>query len=652
MKKIYTETLSFLNKMNFSKSWAKISFFIIGIASTIWFLTRVIPKPSRATYPCMKAAAPIMSSFVIYILSLGGITLLFKKSISNFKKANYVSSLFAIFLCFALFIAFNVNDSQKADAKSLGINKIALSDTPNAPFGEAKGIFPGRVVWVMDKDATNENCKNKGNDLWFMDSNTNQTVVSRMLSDGIKVIAGKNSLADSWDGIFKYFNVNHGKNNVGYVSGEKIVIKINLTTMGNGGRHYNSAMDITPQVVMALLQQLVDSLNIAQSDITIGDPYRGMPDEVFTPCHTKYPNIHYIEGLGGSGREQTEISADDEFYTSDNNFQCRLPQAYLDAAYLINMPCLKTHNSAGITIAAKNHQGSVIGPDQDATSQYMGNYLHYDYPVDGGAKNQVMGIYRHITDYMAHPKLGGNTLIYIVDAIWSGRNWDAQVDKFGMPPFNNDWTSSFFISQDAVAIESVGFDFLYNDYKSYPANHQNANFPLVAGVQDYIHQAADPSNWAPGINYDPSSPDHSSPVGSLGVHEHWNNMTDKQYSRDLGLNKGIELIGVPSSLVVDSNPLSVINNSTENGNLNIYPNPVKDVATLNYSLTSNASVRIELISLNGQVVISKNTKQLAGHNTFLLNVSNYQLPEGSYICKVITNNKTSNVLTSKILIKR
>ncbi len=29
---------------------------------------------------------------------------------------------------------------------------------------------------------------------------------------------------------------------------------------------------------------------------------------------------------------------------------------------------------------------------------------------------------------------------------------------------------------------------------------------------------------------------------SLGVHEHWNNPVDKQYSRNLGTSEGIELV--------------------------------------------------------------------------------------------------------------
>jgi len=41
-------------------------------------------------------------------------------------------------------------------------------------------------------------------------------------------LSGKTNDAASWDAIFKYFNVNHGKGNVGYQAGEKIAVKINL----------------------------------------------------------------------------------------------------------------------------------------------------------------------------------------------------------------------------------------------------------------------------------------------------------------------------------------------------------------------------------------------------------------------------------------
>jgi hypothetical protein len=48
------------------------------------------------------------------------------------------------------------------------------------------------------------------------------------------------------------------------------------------------------------------------------------------------------------------------------------------------------------------------------------------------------------------------------------------------------------------------------------------------------------NNPPSGTFYDPERDGIS--LASLGVHEHWNNSTDKQYSRNLGMDEGIELI--------------------------------------------------------------------------------------------------------------
>jgi len=608
----------------------KLAFFIIGIGSTLWFLIRVIPKPSRASYPCMKASAPFMSAFIIYLIGLTSTVYIFKE-----KKGRLflLKGVLAIVFVVSLFFSFQLSTPG---------SQVSLVDasylTANAPIGIAKGIYPGRVVWVMDKDVTNEKCTNKAGDYWYLSQNTNQAATEKMLADGIKNISGENSSPKAWDAIFKYFNSNHNKGSVGYTSGEKIVVKINCTTLSSGGRTLTGALNATPQLALALLEQLIDTIKVAQSDITFGDPYRGMPDVIYNPCHTKYPNVHYIEGLGTNGREQTKLSTDNVFFTSDGKFQSRLPQAYLDAAYLINMPSLKTHNSAGVTIAAKNHQGSVIGGDQSPPNQSMINYLHYDYPVDGGAPNQVMGIYRHIVDYIAHKYLGGNTLIYIVDGLWSGRNWDGVIEKWQMPPFNNDWTSSLFISQDPVAMESVGFDFLYNEYKNYPSAHGNVNYPLVSGVQDYIYQAADPTQRPAGIKYDPSSADHSSPVGSLGVEEHWNNMTDKQYSRNLGTGNGIELISYNSAT-------TGIQSVAQVSGCKAYPNPFTE--TIRIDVSNNQALNLNIYNLQGQLVFTNPMNK-----TYIWNgtsQSGSKLPKGVYLIRLTEKTSGNLIWTDKVV---
>ena len=81
MKKNYTGKLERINQfLKRLRIPFKVTFILMGIASTIWFLARVIPKPSRATYPCMQAAAPIMSSFIIWLISIGVSVLAFKKA--------------------------------------------------------------------------------------------------------------------------------------------------------------------------------------------------------------------------------------------------------------------------------------------------------------------------------------------------------------------------------------------------------------------------------------------------------------------------------------------------------------------------------------------------------------------------------------------
>jgi hypothetical protein len=155
---------------------------------------------------------------------------------------------------------------------------------------------------------------------------------------------------------------------------------------------------------------------------------------------------------------------------------------------------------------------------------------------------------------MGHKLLGGKELFYLLDGLWAGSEAVDPPTKWTSLPFNNNWTSSIFASQDPVAIESVAFDFLRTEY-----NGKYGSYPQMDGVDDYLHQAADPANWPAGMSYDPEN--DGTPLKSLGVHEHWNNATDKQYSRNLGTGNGIELyssITLPTGIrpLPDNNNMS------------------------------------------------------------------------------------------------
>ncbi len=131
-------------------------FYLLGIISTIWFLIRVIPKPSRASYPCMRVAAPFMSGFVVYLLSLGGIAAALRKAKQHMVRARYIAAGTFVLVALAVLV-FNLALGSQ-DASALAPGKTGPDDGPNQPMGEGVGVHPGRVVWAWDPDATDEDC--------------------------------------------------------------------------------------------------------------------------------------------------------------------------------------------------------------------------------------------------------------------------------------------------------------------------------------------------------------------------------------------------------------------------------------------------------------------------------------------------------------
>src|SRR5260370_23119587 len=53
---------------------------ILGFVSLAWFLIRVVPKPTRATYPCQRAAAPLAAGFLAWLAGLTAPAVLFRRA--------------------------------------------------------------------------------------------------------------------------------------------------------------------------------------------------------------------------------------------------------------------------------------------------------------------------------------------------------------------------------------------------------------------------------------------------------------------------------------------------------------------------------------------------------------------------------------------
>ncbi|MFB0553161.1 MAG: DUF362 domain-containing protein [Phycisphaerae bacterium] len=513
--------------------WLTWIFPIGGVLALIWFLIRVIPKPSRAMYPCQRVAFPLASGFVVWLTGAIGSIAAFRKAKRCFAQSRYV-------LCVTL-IAVSVGSIWLA--QSITTEEEVLADEPvaNAPIGIAKGVHPGRVVWVHDPDATD--WEGPGNGYWWESSHTNQAVVNQMMSRAIRELSGEVTDAGAWDKLFRHFNETHGKGDVGYKPGEKIVIKVNyvgcikvwsaqpITNLEDYNLRSLDYMNTSPQMIIALFGQLIDEASVNEADITVGDTLCYFPNEFYNMCHEKFPNVRFLDCIGKFGRTKARLSSV-PFYWSTPEAAGKntdyVPASYAEAEYLINLANLKSHNDqAGITLCAKNHYGSLVRRPA-RTEEYYDMHKDLPYTTPG------MGRYRPLVDLMGHKHIGGKTLLYLIDGLYAGKHAKERAPrKWNNPPFNGDWSSSLFASQDPVAIDSVGFDFLWAEWDDAP--HRS-------GTSDYLVEAALADDPPSGTFYDPDHKGNVARLPSLGVYEHWNNPMDKQYSRNLGTGEGIELI--------------------------------------------------------------------------------------------------------------
>jgi hypothetical protein len=269
--------------------------------------------------------------------------------------------------------------------------------------------------------------------------------------------------------------------------------------------------------------------------------------------------------------------------------------------------------------------------------------------------NGDYGLYRCFVDFIGHEHIGGKTILYLIDGLWGSTNWAHPPIKWRMEPFNNDWPSSIFMSQDPVAIESVGFDFLFKEFDqdhptegAYDPSDNRGPFPHYAGTDDFLHQAADSENWPEGVTYDPENDGTPLPA-SMGVHEHWNNATDKQYSRNLGNDFGIELLQLETTGVTKE--VQAVQTFDLHQN---YPNPFNPTTTIAYEIAAPSQVRLVIYNTRGQRVRTLiNEAQSVGlHEISWDGLMNNGLvaPSGIYFCKIVAQTENEAFTASQKMI--
>ena len=303
-----------------------------------------------------------------------------------------------------------------------------------------------------------------------------QDVVSDMVDRGVMELTGRKTRVDAWRALIP-----------NYVSGQRVAIKANFNNAWSVDDSDN-VIDAAIEPVNAVIAGLKE-IGVAESNIWIYDAVRAIPTRFPGGC--PYPAVQFSGSSPNSqGFSSTEKVAFQPPPGRPALADQRVSNVLVNADYLINMPLMKKHCCAWVTLSFKNHFGSI----QDCAA------LHgYTFPYE----DDYTSAYSALVDIYKNLHFGPKTVLTIGDGLYGSRGDQGSVPE-AWTTFSNESPRSLFFSQDPVAIDSVMYDFLEaeagvedegDDYLALAAN---------AGLGVFEHRAPGASSreeWYSQIDY-------------------------------------------------------------------------------------------------------------------------------------------------------
>ncbi|HID55846.1 TPA: DUF362 domain-containing protein [Candidatus Poribacteria bacterium] len=224
----------------------------------------------------------------------------------------------------------------------------------------------------------------------------------------LKKLTGKDTVWEAWKDILK-----------GYRKGQVIGIKVNCI---------NRRLPSHPELVDALVQSLVE-FGVPENDIVIYDR-----------TNNELKRSGYKLNRGQNGVRCFGTDSPGWGYDADNPIEIEGQEKHLTKIltrlcdHLINVPVLKDHNLAGVTLSMKNHYGTVDNP-----SSLHGNNcdpfiakLNAASPIKDKTRliilDAILGIYRGGPG--GAPQFSPNMLAAAFDPV--------AMDRFGMDLINRE----------------------------------------------------------------------------------------------------------------------------------------------------------------------------------------------------------------------
>jgi uncharacterized protein (DUF362 family) len=304
---------------------------VTGFLALIWFLIRVIPKPSRAFYPCQRAAFPLAASFLIWLSAFMGSVYSVKKIKSYYTQDNYWRTVVFVILAFLSLLLVPFSGPLFLSAENTG---SPISYLPLITDDLTGAVMPRAVVAIVRSD------KSRAVDITAND-------IEQMVRQAAEMAGG-------WDDLIHDHDV--------------VVIKPNLVNPSQEGhseplRREVNGVTTDYRVIQAVVNMVRERNPNGKILVMEGSAFGKTAENMEKLGWLGITGVDQfigIEDSSGAMRDYTSaklvkrsLTPGRNLYKAANNIYY-LNKIYHNADVLISIPVMKTHGTAAFTGGIKN----------------------------------------------------------------------------------------------------------------------------------------------------------------------------------------------------------------------------------------------------------------------------------------------------------
>jgi hypothetical protein len=275
-----------------------------------------------------------------------------------------------------------------------------------------------------------------------------QEAVTRMLDTAVRELEG-GGLDESWRAVFP----------LDAPESRYLAIKVNCNNALDPVDGAGNEIDAIPEPVVAVIGGFVRaggrSAHCHVYDVTSSGPTRHIAEWFRDKVRAHYPDVQFNGSIGGKDASlgwdpRTHVTWSGAYV--DPPPETRISQLALDADYLVNVPIVKRHSQANVTLGYKNLFGSIEACDR------LHPWVYADVPEASV-----------LADIAGSPVVGGDpsvktlaqkTALVVGDMLYGQPCTNFNVEPRPWEIFDNEWPNGLVVSDDPVAADAVMLDLL------------------------------------------------------------------------------------------------------------------------------------------------------------------------------------------------